>query len=512
MSNLLASINTSNMLIIRLAGALLLSTWCGPAQAHSVVTLPPARNLVNASIEDGLTLAGACEDFVCGWYTQNAVVSSGANCDKGLRTLYTDASARGCGGPDDWVCSGRKNPWCNPGTAPVKSPCGLKGGGVQLPGSGGAANNVDMLSLPPATRAVWESGSTAHVAWAITVNHGGGYSWRLCPSTQEPTEKCFQDHVLKFIGATGLLYANDTDARVPISSLRAFNDTWTVNPIPMVIGSSPVFPPPADGAVGKGPFSFSIVDDIEVPASLSEGSYVLSFRWDAEATSQVWSACSDVYVRRSTQTSCEGASSLLPSHECTAWMFFYDATSGPQWKACSGFRLDPCKCRYGGFNGVWCTEGKGIDGTPVQHLHELYLQDNNLRGTIPSMLGSFETLRALDLDRNQLSGSIPTHLGMLSSLNALFLDYNHLSGTIPSELTLLSKIEEMQLDNNMLQGAVPPFNFSSMYLCLMYGNDFTNVTDDAKLKCGAGQSVPNDEERQEPQSSRIKERRSKQLL
>jgi len=38
----------------------------------------------------------------------------------------------------------------------------------------------------------------------------------------------------------------------------------------------------------------AVRDLVKVPAKLSPGRYVLSFRMDCEATAQVWNSCSDI--------------------------------------------------------------------------------------------------------------------------------------------------------------------------------------------------------------------------
>ena len=42
----------------------------------------------------------------------------------------------------------------------------------------------------------WQSGGTAKVGWGLKANHGGGYSYRLCPVGKggpgDVTEDCFQ--------------------------------------------------------------------------------------------------------------------------------------------------------------------------------------------------------------------------------------------------------------------------------------------------------------------------------
>ena len=60
------------------------------------------------------------------------------------------------------------------------------------------------------------------------------------------------------------------------------------------------FEPPFPGGFGfgNGPsytktFYFSVVDKVQVPPELEKGEYALSFRYDCEQTSQVWSQCAD---------------------------------------------------------------------------------------------------------------------------------------------------------------------------------------------------------------------------
>lgn len=42
------------------------------------------------------------------------------------------------------------------------------------------------------------------------------------------------------------------------------------------------------------PWTFSLIETVVVPAELPAGDYVLSWRWDAEATPQVWLNCADI--------------------------------------------------------------------------------------------------------------------------------------------------------------------------------------------------------------------------
>jgi len=99
----------------------------------------------------------------------------------------------------------RKNPWRAPGTASVQgSGCGLFGGLLTpyLPSTGPLVgmypNGTDGASVTATPATEWQKGSVQEVAFAITANHGGGYSYRLCPKSANVSEECFQRHVLRF--------------------------------------------------------------------------------------------------------------------------------------------------------------------------------------------------------------------------------------------------------------------------------------------------------------------------
>lgn len=47
------------------------------------------------------------------------------------------------------------------------------------------------------------------------------------------------------------------------------------------------------------------------------------------------------------------------------------------------------------------------------------LQNNEITGTIPPVVGKIEKLQTLDLSNNKLTGEIPTSLGDLKNLNYL---------------------------------------------------------------------------------------------
>ena len=170
------------------------------------------------------------------------------------------------------------------------------------------------------------------------------------------TEECFQRTPLRFVGDRQWLQMNN-GTRFEIPAIRTSEGTvptgssWTRYPIPSCYNpSDPVdpttcyshanvdvpgkqpslnFPPPVEGVfpvvggshglfgyissfargypgttAGDNYFpnstefmpDFAIVDKVQLPAGLDPGDYVVSFRYDCEQTSQVWSTCGDVRI------------------------------------------------------------------------------------------------------------------------------------------------------------------------------------------------------------------------
>jgi len=246
----------------------------------------------------------------------------------------------------DWYpVNPAKNPWMAPGSAPVFSPCGTAGGnpygcGV-WPGAktgesgemdsclwGGYSFGVDALDIDwkDAVYTEWARGEKAKVGWGIRANHGGGYSYRLCKVGQDGpggvTEECFQQTPLKFASENSWVqYGWDESRRVDFKAKRTTEGTfppgseWTMNPIP-VCNSTDMgwmepdcpegfeFAPHGTGLHGTGEsawyegpmFRWTLMDEVVVPEDLEPGEYVLSFRWDCEATPQIWNGCSNIVI------------------------------------------------------------------------------------------------------------------------------------------------------------------------------------------------------------------------
>ncbi|KAJ9678524.1 hypothetical protein PVL29_020647 [Vitis rotundifolia] len=95
-------------------------------------------------------------------------------------------------------------------------------------------------------------------------------------------------------------------------------------------------------------------------------------------------------------------------------------------------------------------------------LEILYLSYNQLRGSIPDLIG-FSSLRLLDLGDNRLNGTLPTSIGHLTKLQQLVIGSNSLQGNISEAHFLhLSQLYYLDLSSNSLTfnislGWVPPF-------------------------------------------------------
>ncbi|KAL3654034.1 Protein NSP-INTERACTING KINASE 3 [Castilleja foliolosa] len=83
------------------------------------------------------------------------------------------------------------------------------------------------------------------------------------------------------------------------------------------------------------------------------------------------------------------------------------------------------------------------------------LQNNEITGSIPAVIGKLEKLETLDLSNNQLTGEIPISVGDLKNLNYLRLNNNSLSGTIPESLSNVQSLTLVDLAFNNFSGSLP---------------------------------------------------------
>jgi Leucine-rich repeat (LRR) protein len=92
----------------------------------------------------------------------------------------------------------------------------------------------------------------------------------------------------------------------------------------------------------------------------------------------------------------------------------------------------------------------------LTRLEIMYLDNNNFHGTIPTGIFSQVTrLKELNLENNQFDGKIPTSVAGLRDLKTLYMDHNLLTGNIPLQVGLMLDLEVLSLGNNTLKGTIP---------------------------------------------------------
>lgn len=109
---------------------------------------------------------------------------------------------------------------------------------------------------------------------------------------------------------------------------------------------------------------------------------------------------------------------------------------------------DPTPCHW---SGISCMNISGLSDPRVVGIA---IAGKNLRGYIPSELGTLVYLRRLNLHSNNFYGSLPVQLFNATSLHSIFLYGNNLSGTLPPSICNLPRIQNIDLSNNSLSGPI----------------------------------------------------------
>eukprot|EP00656_Telonema_subtile_P056025 TRINITY_DN8857_c0_g1_i1.p1 TRINITY_DN8857_c0_g1~~TRINITY_DN8857_c0_g1_i1.p1 ORF type:complete len:345 (+),score=39.24 TRINITY_DN8857_c0_g1_i1:155-1189(+) len=308
-------------------------TWPGAltGQGSGGYCEQPNSTALNATYQNPLN--GACMLFSQPNPEQPNV--SSIPMEPTLEHAYRTVNLNFSSGPQDWT---RTMPWRAPGSSAVLgSGCGVAGGGKMWnPNGGWPATGMrlgdDPLEVLPKAQnpTLWARGSIVQVAFGIWANHGGGYSYRLCKNHPgQVNEECFQRTSLEFAGDTSWLQ-HINGSRIPIPRLTTSTGTypqgsqWTRIPFPQCAdptdtGAKPQydagfkdicdhfqFPEPIYNTHGFGHdnstrvmdgfHDYSVVDKVLIPEELPEGDYLVSWRWDAEQTTQIWQNCADVTI------------------------------------------------------------------------------------------------------------------------------------------------------------------------------------------------------------------------
>jgi Leucine-rich repeat (LRR) protein len=92
----------------------------------------------------------------------------------------------------------------------------------------------------------------------------------------------------------------------------------------------------------------------------------------------------------------------------------------------------------------------------LKSLQVIEVQDNNIKGTIPTTIGALTNLKILYLNNNNLEGTIPNEFFSLSgSLTAVNFGSNRLDGRLSKGWGMLKNLQVLQLYNNSFSGTLP---------------------------------------------------------
>jgi hypothetical protein len=308
--------------------------------AHGMMTLPTPRTGGNLKSNGEDCTDGGPGPLdghggrTCGWFTRltqlTMIGQEPTICDPNLLTTsMRKREAGGCNTPDNNV-NLLHRPWRYPGRAKVWSPCGLEMGWLEGDGGASDPNNDfahkgpqnplnrkprDGRDLPATPRTEWVKGTYAKVGFSVSVNHGGGYNWRICPASATQSESCFHNNALKFATDTHTIRRYDgTTVKVPAMTTTQgtfpSGTEWRMNPIPCCgtdkLEVNPLKKPCSwchNKCGGRGDdcgsedanWDFSIIDRVIVP-DVPVGDYTLSWRWDNENQDQVWTNCADIKI------------------------------------------------------------------------------------------------------------------------------------------------------------------------------------------------------------------------
>jgi hypothetical protein len=343
--------------------------------AHGSLTTPVPRNNNGSKAPFGKTIYHnpGCQGDACLWFNEgcyngcpNCTNVMPSNTQGGSANTYGAPNATECPSPTEptlpdkyrtWNIGNKSpmgdftkyHPWRSPGRAPVTDPCGLAGAYIDNSGGPvpeGFERGTPGSKLPPLSNTTtrWLANAAEEVSWTITANHGGGYSYSVCPKGTPLTEDCLRAHPLSFVGDKHTIRYVDgrTELQIPALDVKDGTfppgSTWRVNPVPACNcdqgfgcgsgssspmhvpyfnGSQPVpmgydcptgtmFPVPFDYGYGHQMWTipstglaaptWMIVDQVRAPAA--PGEYTLRWRWDTEQNSQIWTNCADIAVVR----------------------------------------------------------------------------------------------------------------------------------------------------------------------------------------------------------------------
>jgi hypothetical protein len=136
-------------------------------------------------------------------------------------------------------------------------------------------------------------------------------------------------------------------------------------------------------------------------------------------------------------------------------LWFQQAFTNTSWTNGNGW-LNGNECGNS-WRGIICTSINlgGTLGTQ-NVVTEVYLFNNNMKGTIPADLGILTALTSFDFSNNNaLTGTLPASIGQWTTLTDFRVNGNALTRTIPASIGNWSQIQFALFHFNQITGTMP---------------------------------------------------------
>ncbi|KAM3394389.1 hypothetical protein P3S68_003391 [Capsicum galapagoense] len=125
------------------------------------------------------------------------------------------------------------------------------------------------------------------------------------------------------------------------------------------------------------------------------------------------------------------------------------------------------------------------------NLMELWMESNQMTGSVPISIFNISVLKVLSLAGNNLNGFLSHKIGILTKMQFLYHTQNRFTGEIPKEIINLVELEELLLGSNRFRGPLTMVIFNISGLRVIYLS-FNNLS--GRLPPNLGSLLPNIEE------------------
>jgi len=116
---------------------------------------------------------------------------------------------------------------------------------------------------------------------------------------------------------------------------------------------------------------------------------------------------------------------------------------------------------YWDYKDMWMSDESeclwlGLQCSGKFELSNFAMENNNIKGSIPTELAYLSTLKTVAITRSHLVSTIPDEIFQMPNLEYLQLYANELTGSIPASIEYASNLRSLRVDNNFMVGALVP--------------------------------------------------------